>query len=167
MSKYTNGTTGDFVVVPESHLYHSNWIQWYLHHNNTFVTLPVHNLSTTTNDDNKQQLQPVTAKLDDMILWDFRIIYDNMPALVPPTTRKKNELLRVVSYVCLMPRAMVIIEGNNNIWWWCTLESLVKRPFNSVTTSHLPNLSTRLKLLVSIKDDEKDIQEEFQRLTSW
>lgn len=84
--------------------------------------------------DNKGIL--VNAEAGDLILWDSRLVHCNTPALNIPTNlsapkAEDKDIIRLVSYVCMLPRSTCTQE---------VLESRKKAFIHRVPTSHWPNM---------------------------
>merc|ERR1711879_414456 len=71
----------------------------------------------------------VSCRARDLVLWDSRCVHCNMPAVTTPTS-PCDELLRIVVYVCMTPKA------------WATDEVLKMRRQGyevHLTSSHWPH----------------------------
>eukprot|EP01047_Picozoa_sp_COSAG01_P024025 COSAG01_NODE_1471_length_10198_cov_4.595703_5_plen_232_part_00 len=112
---YTDATaaTGGLTVIPRSHLAHNAMCERHppvfgdyfpLKSTDPLLSLPA---------------QLVTAPAGSLLLWDSRTVHCNTPAQVAPDAGTASpsqalELLRVVSYVCMVPRSFADAETLRN-----------------------------------------------------
>jgi ectoine hydroxylase-related dioxygenase (phytanoyl-CoA dioxygenase family) len=95
-------TTGGLVVAPGSHQHFKRVIGTSQKPQGNYQPLDV------TNDVIQEVIaecggmQMVAAGPGDLILWDSRLIHSNSPSVTPSSSL--SPLLRIVSYVCFMPR---------------------------------------------------------------
>jgi len=98
-----NGSTGSLVVVPGSQNRHQELCDRAKCATGDFVPLQHYGVAL---DEVLRDSQPtlVCARAGDLVLWDSRTVHANTPALGEPR-HKADELLRMVCYTCMTPRA--------------------------------------------------------------
>lgn len=97
-----NATTGGLHVIPGSHHSHVDWV--------TEDTPGSPNDFCMVGNGYGEALlhlpqQLVSCNVGDLVLWDSRCVHCNTVALEQPTT-PEGELLRVVVYVCMLPKSL-------------------------------------------------------------
>lgn len=115
--------TGGIILIPKSHLLHEDLMEATFRRKQNFVRIP--------NDFHALKGKQLIPKLSagDLVLWDSRTIHCNSPAIETPTA-SLEEMLRMVSYICMTPRAWASEE---------VLKDRVKAFQKGVTTSHWPH----------------------------
>merc|ERR1712243_506769 len=108
----------------------------------------------------------VECQAGDMILWDSRLPHCNTSAMTEPRRTIGNELLRLVTYVCMTPKSLATPK---------TLKLRKQAVLHGVTTNHWPHefsrastkldipikmtLTEKMRKLIGYEENEKD--EEF------
>jgi len=156
-----NSSTGGFICKPEG-LKHFNDVEASTDQGN-FIILKSDKETHKHILDFESKL--IECQAGDMILWDSRLPHCNTPALSEPKRTIGNELLRLVTYVCMTPKSLATAE---------TL-SLRKQAFrHGVTTSHWPHvfsrastkvdipiemaLTEKMKKLIGYEENEKEVE---------
>jgi len=107
----------------------------------------------------------VECKAGDMVLWDSRVPHCNTPALIEPKVTCGNELLRLVTYICMTPKSLATPE---------LLRLRKQAVLHGVTTNHWPHvfsrastksefpiditLTEKMKKLIGYSDNEADAE---------
>eukprot|EP00304_Pavlova_gyrans_P005721 CAMPEP_0206039682 /NCGR_PEP_ID=MMETSP1466-20131121/4918_1 /ASSEMBLY_ACC=CAM_ASM_001126 /TAXON_ID=44452 /ORGANISM="Pavlova gyrans, Strain CCMP608" /LENGTH=333 /DNA_ID=CAMNT_0053414333 /DNA_START=50 /DNA_END=1051 /DNA_ORIENTATION=+ len=98
--------TGGLCVIPGSHRMHHTLADRYPHVHDDYVHLarddPVLRAVCAG------EMPPATlvqCEAGDLVLWDSRVVHCNTPALVRAPEQGMPRLLRLVTYVCMAPRA--------------------------------------------------------------
>jgi len=95
--KDATASTGGLVVIPQSHMHHSDLCER-LRHPVDFVPVPPGDPVLAA------PKRLVTARAGDLVLWDSRTVHCNEPG--PPSrvqAASGDDVLRAVSYVCMTP----------------------------------------------------------------
>eukprot|EP01051_Picozoa_sp_SAG22_P017320 SAG22_NODE_2643_length_2341_cov_6.214541_1_plen_389_part_00 len=151
---YTDATaaTGGLVVLPRTHHEHDAMCARHPTAYGDYLQLkPTDELLSGT-----RQAQLVTAPAGSLLLWDSRLVHCNTPALVTPPADGRGaatplELLRVASYVCMVPRGFATAETlRNRVDAWEAREG----------TNHWPQYvaPTRAEKSRSIADAPAEVQ---------
>ena len=100
----------------------------------------------------------IAAKAGDMILWDSRTVHCNTPALSirdhdfskgEAEPREHNELIRLVGYTCMVPKAHATAEAVSNR----------KKAFNMrIGTSHWPTMNVAYLTERNVPEDVEYLQ---------
>jgi len=103
--------TGGLCVVPGSHLSHGDLMSYTSTSpdGQDFVCVPSPHVNPAVRGGGL-----VRAEAGDLLLWDSRTVHCNTPALREPTLvagYPDDELLRMVTYVCMTPRRLATAEG--------------------------------------------------------
>lgn len=93
--------TGGLTVIPKSHLHHEEFCE----------RNPAGGHFLPINDqDPVREMQSVlvTCRAGDLVLWDSRTVHCNTPG---SASTVKDELIRILAYICMQPVAMCAEEG--------------------------------------------------------
>lgn len=124
-------TTGGLCVIPGSHKHHKEVCDRAYAH-----ILSGHNVPVPPGDPVLASgAQLVCAKAGDLVLWDSRCVHCNTPGLLDASScdhesELKNQLLRVVAYVCMTPSS------------WASPDVMAQRKrgyLTNQTTNHVPH----------------------------
>lgn len=164
--------SGGLCLLPGSHIHHSALCE------RSSSAKSLHDyVYVEPNDPCLQGARAIlpAVKAGDLILWDSRTIHCNTPGLTapakpatrpPPEEWKKNipnegysvELLRLVSYVCMVPRSMATPQA---------LESKKLGLLCSVPTSHWPQQTIKYLLEEDERKDPASFPDEVLRLSGY
>lgn len=123
--------TGGLVVLPGSHLRHAELAERYPHVTHDYLGLaPEDPILTDVSAGAARGALLVQCGAGDLVLWDSRVVHCNAPALSYAPQQGEARLLRLVSYVCMTPRA------------WADESTLATRRLavdHLVTSTHWPH----------------------------
>ena len=143
-----NKLTGGTVVVPQSHLLTPTSLSHQMSaEDSAFQVVRQEQMNELLRDPNALRPLLVSMARGDLLLWDSRLVHCSSPSLAllamdeqhaqcrveeacPETSHREDELLRVVSYVCMTPRDKASPE---------VLSARVSAFENGQTSNHNPH----------------------------